>query len=95
MGHLDETATELIDFRHSLHQCLNPWGDALFEQCDAVPCSPHRVDCVPALSLEPERRRSHDSLHWAMEPGEVDEEQLRRLPDCSPTLHRSAAIQRG
>ena len=29
-------ATELIDFRQSLHQCLNPWGDALFELCDAM-----------------------------------------------------------
>ena len=79
MGPLDETATELIDFRHSLHQCLNPWGDALFELCDAVLCSPSRVDCVPALSLEPEFRRSHGSLYKALERGGVDEDQLRRL----------------
>ena len=69
----------LIDFRQSLHQCLNPWGDALFELCDAVLCSPHRVDCVPALSLEPEFRRSHGSLYKALAGGEVNEEQLRRL----------------
>ena len=69
----------LIDFRQSLHQCLNPWGDALFELCDAVLCSPHRVDCVPALSLEPEFRRSHGSLYKALERGGVDKERLRRL----------------
>ena len=50
MRPLDEAATELIAFRHSLHQCLNPWGDALFELCDAVLCSPHRVDSVPAAA---------------------------------------------
>ena len=66
-------------FRRSLHQCLNPWGDALFELCDAVLCSPYRVDSVPALSLEPEFRRSHGSLYKALERGEVDEERLRRL----------------
>ncbi len=69
----------LIDFRESLHQCLNPWGDALFELCDAVLCSPHRIDCVPALSLEPEFRRSHGSLYKALAGGGVDEERLRRL----------------
>jgi hypothetical protein len=69
----------LINFRQSLHQCLNPWGDALFELCDAVLCSAHRVDCVPALSLEPEFRRSHGSLYKALERGGVNEEQLRRL----------------
>ena len=72
-------STELIDFRYSLHQCLNPWGDALFELCDVVLCSPHRVDSVSTLSLEPEFRRSHGSLYKALAGGEVDEEQLRRL----------------
>ncbi len=79
MGHLDEVTTELINFRRSLHQCLNPWGDALFELCDAVLCSAHRVDSVPALSLEPEFRRSHGSLYKALDSGGVDEERLRRL----------------
>ena len=77
-SHSPESAA-LINFRQSLHQCLSPWGDALFELCDAVLCSPHRVDCVPALSLEPEFRRSHGSLYKALAGGEVDEEQLRRL----------------
>ncbi len=69
----------LIDFRQSLRQCLNPWGDALFELCDAMLCSAHRVDSVPALSQEPEFRRSHGSLYKALAGGEVDEGQLRRL----------------
>ena len=69
----------LINFRHSLHRCLNPWGDALFELCDAVLCSPSRVNSVPALSLEPEFRRSHGSLYKALADGGVDEDQLRRL----------------
>jgi hypothetical protein len=69
----------LIDFRQSLHHCLHPWGDAHFELCDAVLCSAHRVDCVPALSLEPEFRRSHGSLYKALAGGEVDDEQLRRV----------------
>ena len=69
----------LISFRRSLHRCLNPWGDALFELCDAVLCSPRRVDSVPALSLEPEFRRSHGSLYKALAGGGVDEEELRRL----------------
>lgn len=72
-------SSELINFRQSLHQCLNPWGDTLFELCDAMLCSAHRVDCVPALSLEPEFRRSHGSLYRALDSGGVDEEQLRRL----------------
>ncbi len=79
MRPLKETSAELIDFRQSLRQCLNPWGDALFELCDAMLCSPHRVDCVPALSLDPEFRRSHGSLYKALAGGEVDDEQLRRL----------------
>jgi hypothetical protein len=39
MGHADGTIAELTDFRRSLHQCLSPWGDALFELCDAALCS--------------------------------------------------------
>jgi DDE superfamily endonuclease len=79
MRQLDETDAELIAFRQSLHRCLNPWGDALFELCDAVLCSPSRVNSVPALSLEPEFRRSHGSLYKALAEGAFDEDRLRRL----------------
>jgi len=78
MGHRDE-ATELIDFRRSLHQCLSPWGDALFELCDAALCSTAPVGSVPSLSLEPEFRRSHGSLYKSLADGDVDDARLRQL----------------
>jgi hypothetical protein len=69
----------LVDFRGALHQCLSPWGDALFELADAALCAPAPVGSVPSLSLEPEFRRSHGSLYKALERGCVDEARLRRL----------------
>ena len=53
MRRTETAAAELIDFRRSFHQCLSPWGDALFELCDAALCSPAPVGSVPSLSLEP------------------------------------------
>ena len=80
MGRTDEATTaELGRFRSSLHQCLSPWGDALFELCDAALCSPAPVGSVPSLSLEPEFRRSHGSLYKSLAGGEVDEDRLRQL----------------
>jgi hypothetical protein len=79
MSDADRGATELISFRSLFHRCLAPWGDALFELCDAVLCSPAPVGSVPSLSLEPEFRRSHGSLYKALAGGEVDEVRLRRL----------------
>ena len=79
MGRTDEAAAELTDFRSSFHQCLSPWGDALFELTDAALCSPAPVGSVPSLSLEPEFRRSHGSLYKSLADGDVDEAQLRRL----------------
>jgi hypothetical protein len=66
-------------FRRSFHRCLSPWGDALFELCDAVLCSPAPVGSVPSLSLEPEFRRSHGSLYKALADGDVDSARLREL----------------
>jgi hypothetical protein len=80
MGHADETTAELTDFRSSLHQCLSPWGDALFELCDAALCSPAPVGSVPSLSLEPEFRRSHGSLYKSLAEGDLDDVRLRQLP---------------
>ena len=69
----------LVEFRDDFHRCCCPWGDALFELADAVLCSPSPVASVPALSLEPEFRRSHGSLYKALERGRIDEDRLREL----------------
>jgi len=75
----DPAPDELVGFRSSLHQCLAPWGDALFELCDSALCASAPVGSVPSLSLEPEFRRSHGSLYKALAAGEVDRGRLREL----------------
>jgi hypothetical protein len=72
-------AAALGAFRAGLYGCFTGWGDALFELCDAVLCSPAPVHSVPALSLEPLFRRSHGSLYKALAAGEIDDEALRDL----------------
>ena len=79
MGSSDQDFTEVRDFRSLLRQCLSPWGDALFELCDAALCSPAPVGSVPSLSLEPEFRRSHGSLYKSLAEGDVDGVRLREL----------------
>ena len=79
MRHADPATDELAGFRSSFHRCLAPWGDALFELCDAVLCSPAPVGSVPALSLEPEFRRSHGSLYKSLADGAMDDALLRQL----------------
>jgi hypothetical protein len=69
----------LVEFRQAFHGCLTSWGDALFELCDAVLCSPSPVGSVPSLSLEPVFRRSHGSLYKGLALGEIDGERLSRL----------------
>jgi len=71
--------SQLVQFRQGLHGCFRRWGDALFELADAVLCAPGAVGSVPALSLEPEFRRSHGSLYKALECGRIDEDRLRAL----------------
>ena len=83
----DPATEELQGFRSSFHRCLAPWGDALFELCDALLCSPAPVGSVPSLSLEPEFRRSHGSLYKALAGGDVDAAGLRELL----VAHRPAA----
>jgi hypothetical protein len=87
MGHADVATDELCGFRSLFHRCLSLWGDALFELCDAVLCSPAPVGSVPSLSLEPEFRRSHGSLYKALANGDVDDVGLRELL----AAHRPAA----
>jgi hypothetical protein len=79
MRHTDDVAGGLAGFRRSLHRCLSPWGDALFELCDAALCSPVPVGSVPSLSLEPVFRRSHGSLYRALSAGDVDTDRLRQV----------------
>jgi hypothetical protein len=69
----------LVGFRADLYSCLTGWGDALFELCDAVLCSPSPVASVPSLSLEPVFRRGHGSLYKALNLGGIDTGRLRRL----------------
>jgi hypothetical protein len=70
---------QLVEFRESLWGCFGRWGDALFELGDAILCAPGAVGSVPALSLEPEFRRSHGSLYKALERGRIDADRLRAL----------------
>jgi hypothetical protein len=70
---------QLIGFREALRACCWRWGDALFELADAILCVPGAVGSVPALSLEPEFRRSHGSLYKALERGRIDGDRLRAL----------------
>ena len=69
----------LSEFRAGFYRCLTRWGDALFELCDAALCAGAPVASVPALSLEPEFRRSHGSLYKSLVRGHLDEERLKAL----------------
>jgi hypothetical protein len=71
--------SQLIEFREGFYGCLWRWSDALFELADATLCAPGAVGSVPALSLEPEFRRSHGSLYKALERGRINEDRLREL----------------
>jgi hypothetical protein len=70
---------QLTRFRAGLHDCLTRWPDALFELADAALCTPAPLHSIPALSLEPEFRRSHGSLYKALANGAFDNDRLDRL----------------
>ncbi|MFP5489629.1 MAG: transposase, partial [Acidimicrobiia bacterium] len=70
---------QLERFRVGLYGCLRAWPDALFELADAALCAPGPLHSVPALSLEPEFRRSHGSLYKALADGDIDTGRLDRL----------------
>jgi hypothetical protein len=70
---------QLARFRAGLYDCLRAWPDALFELADAALCAPGPLHSVPALSLEPEFRRSHGSLYKALANGDIDTGRLDRL----------------
>jgi hypothetical protein len=69
----------LSSLRRDLYATFRSWGDALFELCDALVCTPGPVTSLPALSLEPEFSRSHGSLYKALERGSIDADALRAL----------------
>ena len=78
----DDRATRtgmLAGFRLDLYRCLTSWGDALFELCDAILCSPSPVGSVPSLSLEPVSRRGHGSLYKALALGDINTDGLRQV----------------
>ena len=86
MGQLDHAPQgtssdidQLRGFRSSWHGCWTGWADAAFELGDAVLCAGSPVASIPALSLEPEFRRSHGSLYKALARGDVDAGQMRDL----------------
>ena len=85
MPDADRGIAELRGFRRSLRQCLSPWGDALFELCDAACARPARSASVPSLSLEPEFRRIHGCLYKALAEGGVDESRLRGAAGRAPS----------
>ena len=70
---------QLTQFRSGFYGCLTRWPDALFELADAVLCAPAPLHSVPALSLEPEFRRSHGSLYKALAHGQIDTGRLEQL----------------
>lgn len=74
-----QSENALRSFRAGLYRCLDRWGDALFELCDAALCAPAPVHSVPGLSLEPTFRRGHGSLYKALALGRVDEVALRQV----------------
>jgi hypothetical protein len=76
---VDDLRGQLIRFRSELHDCLTAWPDALFELADAAMCAPGPLHSVPALSLEPEFRRSHGSLYKALANGAIDNDHFDRL----------------
>src|SRR3712207_9091597 len=73
-----EPCDALHGFRHSLYECLNRRGDALFELADAI----LTADAVPSpvhLSLQASHRRGWGSLYAALDRGRIDDEALRKL----------------
>lgn len=67
----------LARFRAELYDCLTARGDALFELCDAVLCTPGPVTSLPELSLSPVHRRGHGGLYDGLAAGRIELDRLR------------------
>src|SRR5262249_34249609 len=68
----------LKEFRHAVHECLKPAGDALFNTVDAL-LTEDRAQSFPELSLSPHFQRRWPSLYEAFEDGRIDEPRLRQV----------------
>lgn len=68
----------LNDFRHGVYGCFGNAKDALFNLVDAL-SSEAGVRSFPELSLSPFFERTWASLYEALEDGQIDAEQLRKV----------------
>ena len=74
-----ESSDALLNFRHSLYECLHRRGDALFELTDAILTADGAVASPVHLSLQTSHRRGWGSLYAALWRGRIDTEALREL----------------
>ncbi len=68
----------LNDFRHGMYKCFGNGKDALFNLVDAL-SSEAGARSFPELSLSPFFERSWASVYEALEDGQIDAEQLRKV----------------
>lgn len=87
----DAMLTTVAGFRtHVHHQVFGHYRDSLTELTDAILCGPERITSLPALSLQPQFRRSHGAIYAALNNGTIDHTALRQLllgtlPSPAPT----------
>jgi hypothetical protein len=74
-----ESSDALLNFRHSLYECLHRRGDALFELTDAILTADGALPSPVHLSLQTSHRRGWGSLYAALWKGRIDFEALREL----------------
>ena len=68
----------LKEFRHEMYHCFGNAKDALFNLVDAL-CSEAGASSFPELSFSPFFERTWASLYEALEDGQIDAEQLRKV----------------
>src|SRR6266513_5014307 len=68
----------LKEFRQGMYHCFGNSKDALFNLVDAL-CSEAGARSFPELSLSPFFERTWASLYEALEDGQIDAEQLRKV----------------
>jgi hypothetical protein len=68
----------LKEFRHGMYTCFGNAKDTLFNLVDAL-CSEAGASSFPELSFSPFFERTWASLYEALEDGQIDAEQLRKV----------------